>query len=108
MTHVAHINFDTFKFFERLKQSGVPEVQAQAMLEVQRESFEQALDNTLATKVDIYAVKTEIQDVKTEIVSVKTELKSDFRALSVEMIYMRWMLGVLIIGVGSLVLKAFM
>ena len=129
MTAVAHINFDTFEFVETLKESGIPEVQAKAMLKVQKETFKQALDDTLATKADIHDVKVDIAglrtelkadiaDVRTEMASLKSELKadtaelkaelkSDIRALAVEMTYMRWMLGILILGVGSLVLKVF-
>ena len=72
------ITFDTHKFIRTLKDAGVPEVQA---------------ESDLATKRDIVDLRRDI-DVRFE--RVDGELKLN-----------RWMLGVLLAGVISLVLKAF-
>ena len=47
------ITFDTLKFVERLKAAGVPEEQAKAIMEVQKETWGEAAAVTLATKPDI-------------------------------------------------------
>lgn len=72
------ITFDTHKFIRALKDAGVPEVQA---------------ESDLATKRDISDLRRDI-DVRFE--RIDGELKLN-----------RWMLGVLLAGVVSLVLKAF-
>ncbi len=72
------ITFDTHKFIRTLKDAGVSEVQA---------------ESDLATKRDIVDLRRDI-DVRFE--RVDGELKLN-----------RWMLGVLLAGVISLVLKAF-
>jgi hypothetical protein len=53
----AHVYFDTLKFVEKLKASGMSEAQAKALAEVQQESFSDALDTTVATKSDMVEVK---------------------------------------------------
>jgi hypothetical protein len=83
------ITFDTLKFAQRLEQAGVPRDQAVAMAEVQRESLAEIMDAQLATKSDI-------QDVRLKLI----EHDGQFSLL-------KWMLGVLLAGVLSLVLKAF-
>lgn len=72
------ITFDTHKFIRALKDAGVPEVQA---------------ESDLATKRDISDLRRDI-DIRFE--RIDGELKLN-----------RWMLGVLLAGVVSLVLKAF-
>lgn len=83
------ITFDTLKFAQRLEQAGVPRDQAVAMAEVQRESLAEIMDAQLATKSDI-------QDVRLKLI----EHDGQFSLL-------KWMLGVLLAGVLSLVLKTF-
>lgn len=80
MTHVA---FDTLKFVEKLETAGIPSSQAKAILEAQREAFEEALDNTLATKLDMTEIKTELKVVK-------------------------WMVGFLVVGMISIIIKTFL
>lgn len=72
------ITFDTHKFIRALKDAGVPEVQA---------------ESDLAIKRDISDLRRDI-DIRFE--RIDGELKLN-----------RWMLGVLLAGVVSLVLKAF-
>ncbi len=79
---MGHVTFDTLKFVERLETAGIPARQAKAILEAQRQVIEESLDNTLATKLDILELKTEMK-------------------------LQRWILGVIVAGVISLILKAF-
>lgn len=83
------ITFDTLKFAQRLEQAGIPHDQAVAMAEAQKESVAEIMDAHIATKSDI-------QDVRIKLV----EHDGQFSLI-------KWMLGVLLAGVISLVLKAF-
>jgi hypothetical protein len=128
-----HVMFDTLKFVETLVFAGMPEKQAKACVEVQKEALEEAFENNfmrLATekeliltknelKSEIAEVRTEITTVRTEITAVRNELKSeiaevkselklDIARLQVGMNHIRWMFGVLIIGLGTLIVKAYL
>jgi len=50
---MSSITFDTHKFVKDLRESGIPEPQAEAFVRAQQEILSQALDSTLATKRDI-------------------------------------------------------
>lgn len=65
------VTFDTLKFVNRLKDSGISEEQAQAIVEAQRESLAESLESQLATKSDINDLKLDINDVKSEVRLVK-------------------------------------
>jgi len=67
--------FDTLKFANRLKSAGLTEDQAQAFADAQKEVFAEALDTTLATKLDI----------------MRLEAKLDH-----ETSLLKWMIGVLL------------
>ena len=92
MTHMA-ITFDTLKYVENLKAAGVPEKQAKAMSTAQQEVFSEVLHTTLATKDDLREVR---QELKHEIADIRSELK-----------LMKWMMGFLLSGVISIVIKTF-
>jgi len=83
------VTFDTLKFFERLKAAGITVKQALAMAEAQKEAFGDALAGTFATKLDIAAIKEDLSDIKAE------------------QKIMRWMLGFLLAGTVTLLIKAF-
>jgi len=83
------ITFDTHAFVKRLEQSDFSEAQVEALAEAQKDSFAQALNATLATKGDIHRVEKEIYRVEKELLVIK------------------WMLGIIIGGLVSLVLNAF-
>ena len=80
---MATITFDTHKFIRKLQDSGVPELQAEAFSEAQKELLSEIMGSTLATKDDI----------------LKLEL---------ELVVMKWLLGTIIGGVVALLLKAFL
>lgn len=55
---MSAITFDTLKFANRLKEAGLTDQQAQAIAEAQKDAFAEALDTTLATKLDLIAWRT--------------------------------------------------
>ncbi len=86
---MAAITFDTLKFANKLKSAGVPEKQAEAEAEALSEALEVNLKE-LVTK--------EYLDVKfqQELAPIRTDLA-----------VLKWMIGLMLAGVISLVLKAF-
>ncbi len=94
---MATITFDTLKFVRRLKDAGVPEVQAEAFTKAFKEAQG---ESELATQNDIHDVRRDIKDLE-------NRMDTRFERIDGELKLMRWMLGVLLAGVISLVLKAF-
>lgn len=84
------ITFDTLKFVHRLRDSGMPEQQAEAIAVA---FYEASGEAGLAAKAGMRELRQEMMALKTEIIG---ELKLT-----------RWMLGLLLAGVMSLILKAF-
>ena len=82
--------FDTHKFIRRLKEAGMPEIQAEALVDAFRDAQSEA---ELATKQDIELLKRDIGDLETRI--------------SGELTLLKWMLGLLLAGVLALILKTF-
>jgi hypothetical protein len=76
-----------------LEQAGFPHDQAVAMVEAQKESLSEIMDMQMATKSDI---AKDIQGVHLKL----TEHDGQFTLI-------KWMLGILIAGVLSIVLKTF-
>lgn len=79
---MATITFDTLKFVEKLKAGGVPEAQAKAEAEALVTAFSEAMDSQLATKSDINRLEREVLVIK-------------------------WMVGLVLGGILTLILKAF-
>lgn len=84
------ITFDTHKFVRRRKEAGVPEQQAEALSDAFRDAQSEA---ELATKQDIELLKRDIKELETKIFGELTLLK--------------WMLGLLLGGVLTLILRSF-
>lgn len=76
---------DTLRFAKRLKEAGVPDEQAEAQAEALAEAFETSHE-ALATKNDLREL----------------ELK-----INAQLMLLKWMTGILLAGVLSLVMKAF-
>ena len=76
------ITFDTLKFVEKLRAGGVPEEQAKAEVEALVTAFSEAMDSQPATKTDI-------------------------NRLERELIVIKWMVGLVLGGILTLILKAF-
>ena len=79
---MATVTFDTLKFVERLKAGGVPEAQAKAEAEALVTAFSEAMDSQLTTK-------------------------SDINRLERELLVVKWMVGLVLGGILTLILKAF-
>lgn len=75
------LTFDTLKFVHRLRDSGIPEAQAEAIAEAFRDASGEA---QLATK----------DDIKLAVAELRTELHKEIRDLKVDLI--KWMTGALI------------
>ncbi|GMU49631.1 MAG: hypothetical protein AMXMBFR31_18570 [Candidatus Desulfobacillus denitrificans] len=80
---MASITFDTHKSIRRLKDAGVPEPQAEALAEALRDAQGKA---EIVTK----------QDLQIELAPIKADVQ-----------LIKWMLGILLAGVASLVIKSF-
>ena len=86
------ITFDTLELVDKLKSAGIPQAQAEAVVRVIAEA-----QDGLVTKHDLTEAKNEI----------KADMNVRFERIDGELKLNRWMLGVLLAGVISLVLKAF-
>jgi hypothetical protein len=93
---MATITFDTLKFAQKLEQAGVPRNQAEAFAEAQKDFLGEITQAELATKNDIKDIRNDIQSMRLKMV----EQDGQFALL-------RWMLGFLMAGMLSLVVKAF-
>ena len=83
------IQFDTLRYVERLKSAGIPEAQAKAEAEALAVALGESASGVLATKEDITGIKLDLAEIKSE------------------QKLMKWMLGLLLAGVLSLIMKAF-
>lgn len=83
------IHFDTLAFANRLKSAGFTDAQAQVLVELQRETTDQALEQAkhdfhlddLATKRDVKELETELQHslalIKADTARLIAETKAD-------------------------------
>jgi Protein of unknown function (DUF1640) len=90
---MAAVMFDTYKFVDKLEQAGVSTIQAKAEVEALSAALSEALDSQLATKSDLN--------------KLEKELKSDINRLEKELIVLKWMTGLVLGGIMTLVMKAF-
>jgi hypothetical protein len=90
---MAAVMFDTYKFVDKLEKAGVPTVQAKAEVEALSAALNEALDSQLTTKSDLN--------------KLEKELKSDIGRLEKELIVLKWMTGLVLGGIITLVMKAF-
>ena len=86
---MAAITFDTLKFANKLKSAGVPDKQAEAEAEALSEALEVNLKE-LVTKEYIDA-----------------KFQQELAPLRTDLAVLKWMMGLMLAGVISLVLKAF-
>ena len=94
---MSTITFDTLKFAQRLEQSGIPRNQAEAFAEAQKDFLDEITQAELATKNDIKDIRNDIQTIRLKMV----EQDGQFA-------FLKWMIGFLIAGILSLVIKAFL
>ena len=89
------LTFDTYAFIKRLKEAGVSEAQAEAHSDALKQ-FQQGSLDELASKRDLAEIKADMSDIKTNMATVKGELNM-----------VKLMLGILLAGMVSLLVKAF-
>lgn len=90
---MSTITSDTLKYVRRQEDTGVPRELATAFIAVQQETLSEASVIQLSTHIDINRQKHEVT-------LLRTELNAKFTLL-------QWMLGILLAGVLSQVLKSF-
>jgi hypothetical protein len=94
---MSTITFDTLRFTRTLEKAGLPTEQAEAISTAFKEASGEA---EIATKRDIEKLDAkldkEFSGLRAEIVTTKAEMS-----------VLKWMLGLLLAGVTSLVLKQF-
>ena len=90
---MSSITFDTLAYAKRLKEAGFTEAQAEAHTQAQKQVLSEVLDTTLATKDDISQFEKQVT--------------SDIKRLEKQIAVLKWMMGVMLAGVVSLVTKAF-
>ena len=90
------ITFDTLKFANKLKSAGVPEKQAEAEAEAISEALEVNLKD-LVTK--------EYLDAKLQ--QELAPIRTDLAVLKADSVTIKWMMGIIIAGVMSIVIKTF-
>lgn len=95
------VTFDTLKFVKTLEAAGVPPQQAEAISTAVKDSHDAA---ELATKGDLRDLETGLRH---EISDLRKDTDTKFAELRGEMTLLKWMLGLVIAGIASLVLKAF-
>ena len=87
---MAALTFDTLRFTRTLEKAGLPTAQAEAISDAFKDASGEA---EIATKRDIEKLES---NIKIEQITIKNEL-----------FLLKWMLGLVIAGVMSLVLKQF-
>jgi hypothetical protein len=78
---MATVTFDTFKLVDRLKSAGLGDQQAEAIIRV-------------------------ISEAQDELVT-KKDLQLELAPIRADLAVLKWMMGVMLAGVLSLILKAF-
>lgn len=122
MSATAMIYFDTLQYAKTLKAAGFSPVQAETLAEAQQETLSGCLTGAFATKSDITDLKTELKsdigdlrtefksdvaELRSEMVIFKSEITADIKVLTSRVNRLDWMLGLLLTGMASLVVKAF-
>jgi len=98
--NMATITFDTLKFVEKLKAAGISDAQAKAESEALQGVLAEALDSQLATKSDLIKLDRRMDGLDTKIDRMDTRIFGELTLL-------KWMMGILIAGVMSIVIKTF-
>jgi hypothetical protein len=90
---MSSITFDTLAYSKRLREAGFTEQQAEAQTQAQQQVMQDILGSQIATKGDINGLEKRIKD--------------EIHNLKIQIAVLKWMMGVMLAGVLSLVLKAF-
>ena len=84
---MSTVTFDTFKFVEKLEKAGATRELASALVEMQKESIAEVMDNQLATKSDLRVMRDEL---RAEIYEVRDELKAEIAPMRIELAVLKW------------------
>ncbi len=109
MTAIA---FDTHKFIRTIKESGLPENQAEAIAEAFRAAQGEA-DPVTKTELAVHDtnLRHALQETEQRLKAQIDLLRSDFALLRSDLTgkftLLQWMLGLLLAGVASIVIKSF-
>ena len=75
---MAHaLTLDTLQYAKRLQKAGFTEVQVEVQVEIikeQSKAFTDLIDDSLATKQDIYELKRDIKELDLKIEAIKNEI----------------------------------
>ncbi|HHW4683060.1 MAG TPA: DUF1640 domain-containing protein [Xylella sp.] len=94
---MALVGFDTLNFANQLKNAGIPPAHAEAQAEALAGVME-ANRQELATKADLRELELQLE----------AKMDKGFAEIKGQMLLLlKWMLGVLVAGVATLVAKAF-
>jgi hypothetical protein len=102
---------DTLTYANKLKEAGFTERQAQA----QAEALVAVVDSNLATKQDLGLLRNDLEllrhDTKHDLELLRNEIKHDLKELELKFegkfILVNWMLGFILAGTLSIILKIF-
>ena len=92
--------FDTLTYANKLKEAGFTERQAQA----QAEALVAVVDSNLATKQDLELLRN---DLKHGLKELELEFEGKFILINGQFLLVKWMLGFVLVGILSLILKTF-
>jgi len=111
MNHV--LTFNPLQFANRLKEAGIPDKQAEAEAEALREAFTQQAQAVSALADQVKTLATETRHdasgmaTKEDLASAKTELKDDIAEVRSDVRVLKWMMGFVLAGIVSLMMKLF-
>lgn len=94
-TAMSAINFDSLKYFEKLKEAGVDEKQAKVQIDIMQEVVTQQSESMLkgvSTKEDIYLLKEEVFAIKSDVLLAKEELRKEMQQMKTSLL--KWQLGI--------------
>ena len=103
---MSTITFDNLKFVEKLKAAGISDAQAKAKAKAKAESealqgvLAEALDSQLATKNDLIKLDRRLDGIDAKIDRMDAKMSGELTLL-------KWMLGILIASIMSIVIKTF-
>lgn len=97
---MSTITFDTLKFVEKLKAAGISDAQAKAESEALQGVLAEALDSQLATKNDLIKLDQRLDRIDAKIDRMDAKMSGKLTLL-------KWMLGILIASIMSIVIKTF-
>jgi hypothetical protein len=113
---------DIFKDVEDLKEAGMPEAQAKAILRIQHASIQEGAVTKAELKTELLALETKIEEkidglerrleekfekINTEMGSMKQDMGSMKSFMEANFLYLRWMfMSILAVG-GGIAIKVF-